>query len=129
LASLYAFPPSAQAAVSCNATHNPCAGLLYEGSHCIDGFCTNPFASDCLKALLTSDEYKEQYGGSASSQELRALRNCILCKPCVCNSQDDDKEQPSHQPSHKNCIPSEQDYQYQEVRIYEQNFEGTFILG
>lgn len=43
---------STGAAVPCNATHNFCDEILWKGSMCLGGYCTNPFQGGCLKQML-----------------------------------------------------------------------------
>jgi hypothetical protein len=114
-------PQAVQAAVSCNKTHNPCADLLWAGSECITGFCTNPFQGGCLRALLDSPEYKEKFNEEAT-EELRAVRRRVLSKPRVCNSEDAESDV-----DRGVCTPNENEYP--EVRIYAQNWEGSIVLS
>ena len=121
LAALHSLPRAIQAALSCNKTHNPCSDLLYEGSQCIDGYCSNPFQGGCLQAFMKSPQYETKYG-EAASEELQALRKRILSKPRVCNSDDGEDVMKKGL-----CIPSESDYE--EVRVYGQNWESGFVMA
>ena len=118
------FLPQAEAAVACNATHNPCEDLLWKGSQCRDGFCTNPFRGGCLRAMLGSDEYGGMYSSedasTAESETLQALRRRLLSRPRVCNSEDAPDVL-----AQGLCVES--DNEYTETRIYSQNWESAFV--
>ncbi len=65
------FLPQAEAAVACNATNNPCEDLLWKGSRCPDGFCTNPFRGGCLRAMLGSDGYAGMYSSDDTAESVK----------------------------------------------------------
>ena len=84
-------PQAVEAAVACNETHNPCEVLLWKGSKCLDGFCTNPFQGGCLRAILDNEEYDGKYssdGDANNALSMQALRRRLLSRPRVCNSED-----------------------------------------
>ena len=100
--------PKVNAAVPCNSTHNPCEELLWKGSQCKHGYCTNPFQGGCLTSLLREEEYAEKYGSGSSAS---TLRHRALSLQRVCNSEDS-KLSPFCQPN--------ADSGYSEVRIFPQ---------
>lgn len=110
-------PQAAEAAVACNETHNPCEVLLWKGSECQGGFCTNPLQGGCLRALLGSEEYEEHHSDTND-----ALRRRLLSRPRVCNSEDgpDVIERGL-------CVKNEAEYP--EVRIYSQVGLNTVALS
>ena len=102
-----------EAAITCNATFNPCPDLLWEGSQCIDGFCSNPFEGGCLKPLLGSQEYADRYADA--DEVVQALRRRVLNKPRVCNSGDSVEAVDGGL-----CALTDNDYM--EIRMYTQNW-------
>ena len=112
------FPRAIEAAISCNSTFNPCADLLWEGSQCIDGYCSNPFQGGCLRSLLGSEKYADRYADA--DEAVQALRRRVLSKPRVCNSGDSlDKVEKG--------LCSLSDNEYMEIRMYMQNW-SVFVL-
>eukprot|EP00581_Thalassiosira_minuscula_P019956 CAMPEP_0183713740 /NCGR_PEP_ID=MMETSP0737-20130205/8494_1 /TAXON_ID=385413 /ORGANISM="Thalassiosira miniscula, Strain CCMP1093" /LENGTH=971 /DNA_ID=CAMNT_0025942567 /DNA_START=126 /DNA_END=3041 /DNA_ORIENTATION=+ len=119
------FLPTAEAQVACNDTHihDPCEELLWKGSHCRDGFCTNPFQAGCLRSMFESEEYEKKYGVIDDvDASFRALRRRLLSTPRVCNSEDGPEAVKQGL-----CVESEGDYP--EVRIYSQNWESAFVMS
>ena len=117
--------PQATAAVTCNETHNPCEELLWKGSQCRDGFCTNPFQGGCLRAVLDTEEYKEKFSNlddSITTRSMQSLRQRVLNKPRVCNSEDE-----PNVAEQGLCVVSENEYP--EVRLYGQNWESAFVVS
>mmetsp|Transcript_34240 Transcript_34240/g.102525 ORF Transcript_34240/g.102525 Transcript_34240/m.102525 type:complete len:928 (-) Transcript_34240:190-2973(-) len=116
--------PRAEGAVACNETHNPCEDLLWKGSRCRDGFCTNPFQGGCLRAILDSEEYNGKYSSddTGTMESMKSLRRRLLSRPRVCNSEDgsDVVEQGL-------CVESENEYT--EVRIYSQDWESSMVMA
>ena len=106
------------AAVPCNSTHNPCELLLWKGSQCKRGFCTNPFQGGCLKSILKGEEYARKY---STSPENSLLRQRVLRVQRVCNSEDGDIDL-SHCQANTNGG-------YQEVRIFPQNWESAIATS
>lgn len=70
---------------------------------------------------MKSPQYETKYG-EAASEEFQALRKRILSKPRVCNSDDGEDVMKKGL-----CIPSESDYE--EVRVYGQNWESGFVMA
>ena len=76
------------AAVPCNSTHNQCEELLWKGSLCRDGYCTNPFQGGCLKAMLQSDDYASDTEKDEKNNKVELLRKRALATLRTCNSED-----------------------------------------
>lgn len=100
---------TAYAAVTCNSTHNPCEELIYKGSKCKDGFCTNPFQSGCLNSIIESSD-------SRSSEIEEVLRRYLLSSPRTCNSDDS--------PDAAERGICKERSEYTEVRLWAQNVSG-----
>ncbi|CAB9518445.1 Gamma-aminobutyric acid (GABA) B receptor [Seminavis robusta] len=122
-ASLLLLRPT-EAAIACNASYNPCELLLYSGSQCRNGFCTNPFESGCLTTLLR-EEFKANNNTDAL---LPSLARRLSRDKRVCNSDDP--------PDARGivCVDHTQEHfglwnDYMEVRILSQNWESAFFAS
>lgn len=117
-------------AIACNETYNPCEELLYKGSECRDGFCSNPFEKGCLNTLLN-----EEFGDEELLPSLaRRLRQQIR----VCNSEDPPEARGIICIDHQSLATSATGYSngldnsnifadYTEIRIMSQNWESAFF--
>ena len=121
------------AAVPCNDTHNPCEELLYKGSECKNGYCTNPFLGGCLRPLLESEEYAHDDHGvdhhdddhgvtHEDADRHDALRRRLLFTRRVCNSEDAPDVR-----ARGLCVDNSNEYS--EIRISSQNWESAFALS
>jgi hypothetical protein len=90
-----------EAAVSCN-TSQTCNELLYAGSECFEGFCTNPFTKGgCLANRVPG---------------WKKIR--------VCNSED-----PPNASSLGYCHDPYPGLEYMEIRLAGQNWESAFFIA
>jgi hypothetical protein len=117
------------AQIACNATYNPCEELLFKGSECRDGFCSNPFEKGCLNTLL-----QEEFGVAGGDDQpvdpqtllpslARRLRNEIR----VCNSEDTPDAIARGICVDHTTIEHKLFDEYVEVRILSQNWESAFF--
>ncbi|CAB9530678.1 Metabotropic glutamate receptor-like protein [Seminavis robusta] len=108
-----------------------CTSAVGPGSECINGLCSNPFVSGCLRALLgqdtqppnasddnasdsSSNDSNIESGEAQTADPQRTLR--------VCNSQDDEETIANNL-----CIPSPLDYM--EIRILTGNWESSLLTA
>mmetsp|Transcript_4200 Transcript_4200/g.8100 ORF Transcript_4200/g.8100 Transcript_4200/m.8100 type:complete len:257 (+) Transcript_4200:121-891(+) len=128
--SIISFSLPAHAVVPCNDT-GTCEELLWKGSNCRDGFCTNPFERGCLKAMLESDVYSQKYSrqsaddsniNSGDELDMQTWRRRLLSAPRTCNSEDGPQ-------AAEQGLCSENVNDYAEVRLSSQNWESAFVLS
>jgi ABC-type proline/glycine betaine transport system substrate-binding protein len=102
-----------------------CTYFVGLGSECIQGLCSNPFVSGCLRAMLgqnihkpsTNDNNQQNYQAEeipSTADPKRTLR--------VCNSQDDEGTIANNL-----CVPSPLDYM--EIRILTGNWESSLLTA
>lgn len=122
-ASLAVLGYTADAAIACNSTHNPCEELLFPGSECRNGVCSNPFEKGCLQAMANANpqDYEQKKLASLLASRLQIR---------VCNSDD-----PPDAAARGLCLDRSQSSdqrdelyaRYQELRILSQNWESVIF--
>ncbi|CAB9496241.1 Metabotropic glutamate receptor-like protein [Seminavis robusta] len=105
-----------------------CGSLLYPGSKCVNGFCSNPFEQGCLYTLLNSPEQVlNAYGLKSQSNQFSALLKKIRSQKRICNSQDPPDAEKNgvcanytNHPNYSFLVDA-----YTEVRIHGQNWASS----
>jgi len=125
--SIISFSLPAHGIVPCNDA-GTCEELLWKGSNCQDGFCTNPFERGCLRAMLGNDGFSQKYSrqsaddSSVDELDMEAWRRRLLSAPRTCNSEDGPQ-------AAEQGLCSENVNDYAEVRLSSQNWESAFVLS
>ena len=114
------------AQIACNTSYNPCELLLYSGSECRNGFCSNPFEKGCLTTVLHED-FGDEISVGGKEALLPSLARRIRNQIRVCNSEDPpDAVTRGACVDHTTLEHSLFDA-YTEVRILSQNWESAFF--
>ena len=126
-------PLVVKAQVACeNHNHAYCEKLLYKGSQCRDGFCSNPFEKGCLHTLFNNEDLDETFfQDHPLAQRLRSETLGLR----ACNSDDvlpDARDAGICTDYEGTSAASHQQIgnmysEYKEVRIMSQNWESAFF--
>ncbi len=104
----------ALAALACT-KNKECIEALRQGSECVDGFCSNPFRTGCLRTMGIS--IKQPIGGQRSLSVSHTTDTNLPKRSC--NSDD-----PDERDCEKNL-----DFQYPQVRIHNGNWESSIFFA
>jgi len=122
------------AAIACNETYNPCEELLWKGSQCRNGVCSNPFEKGCLYTLLNTEDLNQTVVQVDQIKErMSALLGRLKSQVRVCNS-DDPLPESAVQGlciDHKQLEERESGLysEYREIRILSQNWESAYFAS
>ena len=147
--------PRSDATVACNETYNQCERLLWKGSECRNGVCSNPFEKGCLHTLLNTQQdllLDDDKGGNTfvmsreTRERLSSLIRRLKSHVRVCNSDDPpDAAQQGICIDHNrgaiegtSTVTSDNSFtvnnkelyaKYQEIRILSQNWESAYFVS
>ena len=132
----------AEAKVACT-RNTECEELLFTGSECRNGFCSNPFEKGCLNALLKAADNEQTLFSTSNSTEsegegirekISAIEKRLKNMIRVCNSEDPPGAAETgictdySQRDNKRKGPSLYS-DYNEIRIMNQNWESPMFAA
>ncbi|CAB9499317.1 expressed unknown protein [Seminavis robusta] len=117
-----------ESSVLCNETYNPCEELLWKGSECRQGVCSNPFEKGCLVGMastLQDEEKKEMLYSFLNKYNPSQIRVCSSDDPPTASAQG---LCVNHSTSSTDRRQQDELYaDYKEVRILSQNWESAYF--